>query len=78
MALITRDRITDPGMRYLMVDIITTQQAQIGPMQVWLRTWGLTASDAGELPMVWAGASGSSRPRRRSRHECYVDCRGRR
>lgn len=59
MALITRDRITDPGMRYLMIDIITAQQAQIGQMQAWLRTWGLTPTDADQPPMAWAGASAS-------------------
>lgn len=40
MSVIVRDRTTDPNLRQLMLDIILTQQGQIGVMQGWLMAWG--------------------------------------
>lgn len=40
MSVIVRDRITDADLRQLMLDIILTQQGQIGLMQGWLQAWG--------------------------------------
>lgn len=39
MALIIRDRSTDDELRTLALDIMLTQQAQIGQMQGWLSVW---------------------------------------
>ena len=41
MGLIVRDRSADPELRQLALDIILTQQAQIGQMQGWLAVWKL-------------------------------------
>lgn len=41
MAVIVRDRSSDPELRQLALDMILTQQAQIGQMQGWLEAWGL-------------------------------------
>ena len=40
MALIVRDRSADEELRRFALDIILTQQAQIGQMQGWLAVWG--------------------------------------
>lgn len=55
MALPLRDRSTDPNLRTLALDIMLTQQAQIGQMQGWLATWGLPMSGT-EPPMGGMGA----------------------
>lgn len=62
MAITARDRITDPTMRTICLDIITGQSGQIGAMQGWLDAWGLTQSDPDQTPMAWmtAGEHGSS------------------
>ena len=39
MALTIRDRSADTGLRQLALDIILTQQAQIGQMEGWLAVW---------------------------------------
>lgn len=39
MATLLRDRTEDPEMRQLALDIMLTQQAQIGQMQGWLAVW---------------------------------------
>ena len=41
MALILLERTTDPELRQFVLDIILTQQAQIGQMQGWLAAWDL-------------------------------------
>lgn len=41
MSLNLRDRTTNPELRTLMLDIILTQQNQIGQMTGWLNIWGL-------------------------------------
>lgn len=40
MALIARDRSSDEELRRFALDIMLTQQAQIGQMQGWLAAWG--------------------------------------
>lgn len=58
MAFLLRDRTNDPVMRIIALDIITTQQQQIGQMYGWLRMWGLPQSSS-QPAMAWmAGASG--------------------
>jgi len=39
MATIIRDRTTNEELRYFTLDMILTQQAQIGQMQGWLAVW---------------------------------------
>jgi uncharacterized protein (DUF305 family) len=41
MATLIRDRSTDPELRQLTLDMILTQQNQIGQMQAWLNLWGV-------------------------------------
>ncbi|MBK8045759.1 MAG: DUF305 domain-containing protein [Anaerolineales bacterium] len=57
MALILRDRTADPDLRLFALDIMLTQQAQIGQMQGWLSVWqrplaGATAPMAGHGAMM--------------------------
>lgn len=44
MALIIRDRSADEELRRFALDIVLTQQTQIGQMQGWLAAWGLPIS----------------------------------
>jgi uncharacterized protein (DUF305 family) len=46
MALPLRERSADPELRALALDIMLTQQAQIGQMQGWLAAWGLPLGGA--------------------------------
>lgn len=41
MATLIRDRSTDPELRQLTLDMLLTQQNQIGQMQAWLNLWGV-------------------------------------
>lgn len=56
MAFVIRDRTTDPLVRTVAYDIITSQQQQIGQMYAWLARWNLpqTSNDA---PMAWMDSS---------------------
>jgi uncharacterized protein (DUF305 family) len=58
MALVIRDKTTDPTLRAISYDILTTQQQQAGQMYGWLTQWGLpqTGSDPA---MTWMGTPGS-------------------
>ena len=40
LAMILRDRSTDEELRRFALDILLTQQAQIGQMEGWLAVWG--------------------------------------
>src|SRR5687768_6203740 len=42
MSAIVHERSDDPDLGYLALDIMTTQQAQIGMMSGWLDQWGQT------------------------------------
>lgn len=54
MATLLRDRTDDPEMRQLTLDIMLTQQAQIGQMQGWLAAWDLPIAHTGPA-MAWMG-----------------------
>jgi uncharacterized protein (DUF305 family) len=47
MALTIRDRSADSTLRRLALDIMLTQQAQIGQMRGWLETWHLSVAGSG-------------------------------
>jgi len=52
MATLLRDASEDPEMRQLAIDIMLTQQAQIGQMQGWLTLWRLPLARV-EPAMAW-------------------------
>ncbi len=54
MATLMRDRTDDPQMRQLALDIMLTQQAQIGQMQGWLTVWGYPIAST-DPAMSWMG-----------------------
>lgn len=54
MALLIRDKTSDPLMESLATDIILTQQNRIGQMLGWLNLWGLPATGV-DPPMAWMG-----------------------
>ncbi len=58
MATIIRDRTEDPAIRQLALDIMLTQQAQIGQMQGWLNVWGYPIAST-DPAMSWMGMPGS-------------------
>jgi len=52
MATLIRDRSEDGDMRQLAIDIMLTQQGQIGQMQGWLNLWGYPVARTGPA-MAW-------------------------
>ena len=58
MSAIVHRRSTDPQLNYLALDILTTQQGQIGIMTGWLDLWGQTQSKVGP-PMRWMDHEGA-------------------
>jgi uncharacterized protein (DUF305 family) len=52
MATLLRDQSEDPEMRQLAIDIMLTQQAQIGQMQGWLALWNRPLARIGPA-MAW-------------------------
>ncbi len=52
MAMIIRDKTTDPTLRALADDITTSQQHQAGQMYAWLVQWDLPQTGA-DPPMTW-------------------------
>lgn len=54
MALLLYDRTDNATLRTIALDMLLTQQAQIGQMQGWLYLWGLPISST-DLPMTWMG-----------------------
>lgn len=54
MATIIRDRTEDPQIRQIALDIMLTQQAQIGQMQGWLTVWGYPIAST-DPAMSWMG-----------------------
>ena len=54
MSAAVHDRSPDPEVRALALDILTTQQAQIGMMSAWLEQWGQTQAASGPT-MAWMG-----------------------
>lgn len=57
MAMVIRDKTTDPTLRTLAYDIATSQQQQSGQMYGWLVQWGLPQT-ASEPPMQWMSGPG--------------------
>jgi uncharacterized protein (DUF305 family) len=58
MAFVIRDKTSDPTLRAIAFDIITTQQQQSGQMAAWLQSWGLSPTGT-TPPMAWmAGHAG--------------------
>jgi uncharacterized protein (DUF305 family) len=53
MAGYARDNTTNPAVKNLAFDIETSQNFQVGEMQGWLDSWGLTRIDP--TPMAWMG-----------------------
>jgi uncharacterized protein (DUF305 family) len=56
MALTLRDRTSNAELRQFALDILLTQQAQVGQMQGWLAVWGVPFSGA-QPPMHGMGES---------------------
>lgn len=54
MATILRDRTDDPAMRQLALDIMLTQQAQIGQIEGWLAVWRYPLAST-DPAMGWMG-----------------------
>lgn len=52
MAFTMRDKATDPVLRAITFDIITTQQQQSGQMAAWLQAWDLPPTGS-QRPMAW-------------------------
>jgi len=55
MSLLVIDRSTDPQIRILAKDILTSQQGQAGQMFAWLQLWGLSPTGS-QPPMTWMGS----------------------
>jgi uncharacterized protein (DUF305 family) len=55
LAVLVRDRSTDEQVRTVALDILLTQQNQIGQMAGWLSTWGLPAASTDPV-MAWMSA----------------------
>ncbi|MCC2319358.1 DUF305 domain-containing protein [Cellulomonas chengniuliangii] len=54
LAVLVRDRSTDEELRAVALDILTSQQQQIGQMYAWLAMWGLPQAGS-QAPMAWMG-----------------------
>jgi len=54
MSLLLYDRTQNATLRSIALDILLSQQNQIGQMQGWLYLWDLPVASA-ELPMAWMG-----------------------
>lgn len=52
MAFIMRDKTSDPVLRSITFDIITSQQQQSGQMAAWLHLWDLSPTGS-QRPMAW-------------------------
>ena len=61
LATLIRERSDDPELRQVALDILLTQQAQLGQMQGWLNTWGYPLANAGPA-MAWMGVPMTGMP----------------
>ena len=52
MSLIVREKSSDPALRAMAYDVITSQQQQIGQMYAWLDGWGLPQTSP-RTSMAW-------------------------
>lgn len=75
MSAMALDRSTDPVVRALAYDVLTSQQSQIGTMQGWLALWDRSFLPAGP-PMTWM-TGGSSMPGHSMDMSGSADVRGR-
>jgi len=57
MSAVLHRRTTDPEVQALALDVMTTQQGQIGIMSGWLDLWGHTQTTSGPT-MAWMGHDG--------------------
>lgn len=57
MSAVLHRRSTDPEVQALALDVMTTQQGQIGIMSGWLDLWGHTQTSTGPT-MAWMGHDG--------------------
>jgi uncharacterized protein (DUF305 family) len=57
MSAVLHRRSSDPALSYLALDILTTQQGQIGIMTGWLDLWRHTQTSTGPA-MTWMGHEG--------------------
>lgn len=64
MATLIRDRTTDEELRQLTLDMILTQQNQIGQMQAWLHLWNVPQEGL-EPPMQGMGGMMGMAPQQR-------------
>ena len=58
MALIVRDKTTDPALQAVTYDIVTSQQQQSGQMYAWLSMWRLPQTST-QPAMAWMAANPS-------------------
>ena len=70
LAMLVRDRTTDPDIRLLAYDIATTQAQQAGQLYGWLRVWGLPQAGS-EPSMTWM-----TRPAAGGGHDEHGDASG--
>lgn len=56
MSALAFDRSRDPEVRAIALDVVTTQQSQIGTMAGWLDEWGMPTRGPAEA-MAWMGSS---------------------
>lgn len=54
MSVLLRDATDEPQIRSLALDILLTQQQQIGQMYGWLSSWGLSQASSGPA-LAWMG-----------------------
>lgn len=59
MSAMALDRSTDPVVRALAYDVLTSQQSQVGTMQGWLALWDSPVLPAGP-PMTWMTGDAST------------------
>lgn len=52
MSVLVRDATTDPQIRTLALDVLLTQQQQVGQLYGWLSAWGLPQTSP-QAPMRW-------------------------
>lgn len=56
MSALAFDRSRDPEVRAIALDVVTTQQSQIGTMAGWLDEWGMPTRGPAQA-MAWMGSS---------------------
>ncbi len=61
MALVVREKSSDPVLRSVAYDIATSQSQQSGQMFAWLTQWGLTQT-ASEPAMTWMAGGDDGHP----------------